>query len=322
MTTKNLIINYVNYQSNKLVLKESTLTPNEFYKVEPNGVYTGCRTVNHKKVLEYEAHCSRLTQGFSKKGNEIDKEELKSKLNHLTKVGLLSYYNYLNTGLPELVEDNRGGLDSLFPQFEAKLSYLIYSNEDSAYLKLHLSSLNVPTESSCKVELINLKRNNPTIKDTIWVGQRDHAEKSKSKDSNEVLLVESNGEVLEGLSSNFFVLKEENGQFKLLTAPYNRVLKGTIQSIVIDLAKQMNIETEFVAPSLNELCSQSYSAAFITSTSRLLLPIRTIKFREDSLTEYRAKFDTEIKLNPEHSIIIKLRNSLLEKIDLNSTSII
>lgn len=86
--------------------------------------------------------------------------------------------------------------------------------------------------------------------------------------SNEIILFDKSGRLYEGLSSNFFII---NSDGLIQTAPPSDVLLGTVMKHLIQLQEK---EIIFEHPSIYEI--DDWLGAFITSTSRLLLPIDTI----------------------------------------------
>lgn len=137
-------------------------------------------------------------------------------------------------------------------------------------------------------------RKDPNVKCVSWTQERKELEKLIENDINEIVLVE-NKFIVEGISSNIFVL-ENSDKPVLKTAPDNMVLKGTIRQIILEYAKKIDLEIKLECPSLDN--SRDWIGAFISSTSRLVLPISEIKIDENK----NVGFD-EI-----HSKIIELRN--------------
>ena len=88
-------------------------------------------------------------------------------------------------------------------------------------------------------------------------------------ESNEVILCDHDGRLYEGLSSNFFVIR---GDGRLQTAPPSEVLMGTVMKRVIEIECEEGIV--FKHPLIEEI--DEWQGAFITSTSRLILPIDRI----------------------------------------------
>lgn len=81
--------------------------------------------------------------------------------------------------------------------------------------------------------------------------------------------MDEDGNLYEGLSSNFFVIQQDGS---LQTAPIESVLVGTIMKRVLRDWKFSEIIFEH--PNVNEI--GIWKGAFITSTSRLILPIHAI----------------------------------------------
>jgi branched-subunit amino acid aminotransferase/4-amino-4-deoxychorismate lyase len=76
-----------------------------------------------------------------------------------------------------------------------------------------------------------MPRVNAKAKDSEWVRQRKAWETSKPADVNEVLLVTPEGLLLEGLTSNFFVLNAEGA---VMTADEG-VLSGTVRELILQV---------------------------------------------------------------------------------------
>lgn len=76
-----------------------------------------------------------------------------------------------------------------------------------------------------------MPRVNAKAKDSEWVRQRKAWEKDKPADVNEVLLVTPDGHVLEGLTSNFFVL----GADVAVHTADEGVLSGTVRELILEV---------------------------------------------------------------------------------------
>lgn len=101
-------------------------------------------------------------------------------------------------------------------------------------------------------------------------------EESKLPESNEIILSDRFGRLYEGLSSNFFILRSDG---RLQTAPLDQVLPGTVMKRVLELEGDDNLV--FENPKIEEI--DTWKGAFITSTSRLILPIdKIVIFNEES----------------------------------------
>ncbi|KAG0325763.1 hypothetical protein BGZ99_000208 [Dissophora globulifera] len=188
----------------------------------------------------------------------------------------------------------RSGLKFYFKQFEDSLASgeLICSAGTTGEAKVtvkeptlvaHFEPLKTPKAPTCKVEVLGSPRKHATTKDSQWVRDRKEIEVLMAEDSNEALLVDENTQdVYEGVSSNFFALDRKRGT--LLTAPIGSVLQGTIQKVIINVCQAQNIPVEYTFPNLNHI--QSWEGAFISSTSRLVLPIDKLVLADGSVKEF------------------------------------
>jgi branched-chain amino acid aminotransferase len=86
---------------------------------------------------------------------------------------------------------------------------------------------------------------------------------------NEALMVDPAGRILEGLSSNFYAVIDE----KLWTAGQG-VLEGITRRLVLEEAAAAGLEIHLEAPTVADI--PRFQEAFITSTSRAVLPITQI----------------------------------------------
>lgn len=127
----------------------------------------------------------------------------------------------------------------------------------------------------------------PAVKDSQWVRDRASLEKNKGQEINEVVLVDDSENVYEGMASNFFAVRrrqqqqlDEDGVSKsdyvIQCASLDHVLLGTIMKLVMALCEKEKIDIEWVFPRLQDARAGKWEGCFLTSTSRLLLPIETI----------------------------------------------
>jgi len=110
-----------------------------------------------------------------------------------------------------------------------------------------------------------LRRDNPHAKDTRFISKADAAYRSLPPGVNEGLLVGDDGAILEGLSSNFFALKDD-----VLRTEEERVLLGITRSLVLEVARGV-VPVERRAVARDEI--PTTAEAFITSVSREVLPV-------------------------------------------------
>jgi branched-subunit amino acid aminotransferase/4-amino-4-deoxychorismate lyase len=96
----------------------------------------------------------------------------------------------------------------------------------------------------------------------------------KDKKSNEIVLVDQEGLANEGLSSNFFVVMKDNS----IWTANDGIISGTVRSLILKVCEELNINVVFKSPQVNEI--KNWKEIFISSTSRLLLPIPKLYFHE------------------------------------------
>jgi branched-subunit amino acid aminotransferase/4-amino-4-deoxychorismate lyase len=125
----------------------------------------------------------------------------------------------------------------------------------------------------------------PAVKDSQWVRDRASLEKNKGQEINEVVLIDDSENVYEGMASNFFAVRrrqhdDEEGvnksDYVIQCASLDHVLLGTIMKLVMALCEKEKIDIEWVFPRLLDARAGKWEGCFLTSTSRLLLPIETI----------------------------------------------
>jgi branched-chain amino acid aminotransferase len=137
---------------------------------------------------------------------------------------------------------------------------------------------------------LGLRRPNPHAKDTRFVAAAEAAFRALPPGVHEGIMVGEDGALLEGLSSNFFAVKDGR-----LRTEESRALRGVTRSLVLELAHGV-LPIALTAVRRSEL--PSLSESFITSSSRGLLPVVRIDGvsvgdgRPGALThELSAKFE-------------------------------
>jgi branched-subunit amino acid aminotransferase/4-amino-4-deoxychorismate lyase len=103
--------------------------------------------------------------------------------------------------------------------------------------------------------------------------ERQTLEKQKSPNANEVLLTDHDGNVYEGMASNFFAIINENGSPTLVTASLDCVLLGTIMKIVLHVCDERKIPVKWAFPSLKDASDGKWEGCFISSKLYSELPL-------------------------------------------------
>jgi branched-chain amino acid aminotransferase len=118
---------------------------------------------------------------------------------------------------------------------------------------------------------LDLHRDNPHAKDTRFIATARDAYSRLPEGVAEGLLVAPDGAVLEGLSSNFFAIRE--GALRTEEA---RALAGVTRSLALEVAESL-LPVRRVAVQRDEL--PLVDEAFVTSVSREVLPVVRIDGR-------------------------------------------
>ena len=170
----------------------------------------------------------------------------------------------------------------------------------------HVAPLPPPAPRPVRVEVRGEPRANAGAKDSSWVAERAPLEalmRAAGEDSagcgavNELLLSSADGELFEGSQTNFFAVRRRpspptpaspapggavGGGGKaaeavrardcyVQTAGDGLVLGGTVRRLLLEVCEREGIAVKFEAPRLSE--RDEWVACFVSSTSRLLLPI-------------------------------------------------
>jgi len=142
--------------------------------------------------------------------------------------------------------------------------------------------------------------NNPRVKDSSWCRRRRPLEASFKADGiGEVVLardVSSNGsdvgdvlgdfagiELLEGLTSNLFVIYKDG---TLRTAKCELVLEGYARSLVLKVARRLGLEYNMQEQiMLQDAVDGKWAEVFVTSSVRLVLPVTSVVVPEYSVDQ-------------------------------------
>eukprot|EP01028_Stygiella_incarcerata_P001827 TRINITY_DN133_c0_g1_i1.p1 TRINITY_DN133_c0_g1~~TRINITY_DN133_c0_g1_i1.p1 ORF type:complete len:396 (-),score=85.65 TRINITY_DN133_c0_g1_i1:171-1238(-) len=264
----------------------TTLQSEHFLLTNKRGAYTTCRSLDVNWVLLFERHVKRLAK-TARLMLEAEFGE-GSPQSHFPVTEYDKIYqpvfDSVYFGMTEFLR-----LSHLIPRQpkdaeELRMTILLcwddVTGEPDIYT--HVKRLFRRPYPPVDVSVRKFWRQNPQAKDSKWVEERREAEKVVGELINEVLLVGPEGQVFEGLTSNFFavLVNEETGKVTVKTAG-SGCLEGTVRSLVLEICEKMDIEVILEAPNVKELEDGLWTAAFITSTSRLILPIRRVFMDSD-----------------------------------------
>ena len=212
------------------------------------GIYDVVRFVRKNAALYLTAHIERFINSADLEGINFD-------------------YSFMD--IKNLMIDCLKNIK--FEEFRVKIFYvcgnekidkgLFFVFEDLTEL---MKTMKLKRELGVTLGTYQLERLIPESKSIEWLNLRVKIKNDYLSDYDEGLLVNDQDEILEGLSSNFFYIRNN----KVYTADKN-ILNGVTRQILLD---KMDIEPGF----LNTNDIKTIDEAFITSTSRGVLPVNSI----------------------------------------------
>eukprot|EP00873_Tetraselmis_striata_P004300 jgi/Tetstr1/424564/TSEL_015090.t1 len=262
----------------------------------PAGAYTTMRTVGCGSIFELSFHISRLAESCRlMMQKEAGAAEVLSSHAPLLDPAALR---------PLVVDSVRAAIlhyQCMHPQHKGELrpTVLITWQPDGTYEILsHVGPLPPRPSKPILVQIAGAPRENAAAKNSEWVRERKELEAAAPPGCNEVLLMSEGGAVVEGLSSNFFAVKDGT----LYTAQEG-VLLGTVRDMVLKVAQREGVPVVLQPPDLADLAQ--WSGACVTSTSRLMLCV----------DEVAVEAREERRVFGECPILSRLEKLVLEEID-------
>ncbi|PJF22665.1 MAG: hypothetical protein CUN56_04845 [Phototrophicales bacterium] len=212
---------------------------------EPDGVYTVTNTYNRYQVLKFEAHLDRLQDSARR-----------------AKIDLTLNRPALKAALRQMITDaDMGDVRFRITVPRHQPEYIIITLEPFQPVPPQIQETGVAV-----ITIPNSARHNPNTKSTDWMQTRRKITLPGA--AYEAILLNADGYILEGLSSNFYAIIHN----ELRTAGEG-VLPGIAQQIVFEIAPNI-LPIRKDAPHIREL--PDIQEAFITSSSRGIVPIHTI----------------------------------------------
>lgn len=228
---------------------QDSLSLNDITKTFPGGAYTTFRTYAGRKFYSLDKQIRRLENSASLAGYRITLKGDK-----------------IRSILRKVVKDFAG---------KNELRFRIFVDLEKVLGTIYLMAewLVTPTAEEYRlgVKLItcSMTRNNPKAKLTQFITRADRVRQSMPEDTHEAVMVNDRGQILEGLSSNFFAITKE-----VLLTDEEKVLSGITRELVIECANQAGYEIRYDPVFVSDLAM--IDEAFITSASRGVLPVRMV----------------------------------------------
>lgn len=210
---------------------------------EPEGVYTVTRTYHRDHMVLFDAHIDRLEDSARREGKPI-------KLNR----------QRLRKALEGLVEA------AGFPETRLRLTVPHDTSDIVAVILEYLPPLpETYRKQGVKAVSVRFARSHPRVKSNRLEALRAQVRNQMPDDAYEGLITGPRGEILEGLSSNFYTICA--GELRTADA---FVLHGISRQIVLAVAdRQLPVRLHPVT--LGDL--PTIDEAFMSSSSRGILPV-------------------------------------------------
>ena len=225
------------------------VTLNEISAKLPPGVYTTFRTFECHKVLPLEPQFGRLEESAALMNVAVARLDR----------------NHIRAALREAVQ--------MYQDQDKRIRLTMDLEEHPGTIYISIEPLTIPRPADYKRGVIALtrtgERENPKAKCTSFLSFAEKTREQIPENVNEVLLVNSKGQILEGLNSNFFAVRQEG-----IWTEDQDALSGVVRSMVLEVARSVGIPVHLTAIQISEL--ESLEEAFLTSASRSVLPIHKI----------------------------------------------
>jgi branched-chain amino acid aminotransferase len=219
-----------------------------------NGVYLVARTYRGGQVLELDAHFDRMERSAQLQGRSV-------RVPRETIRGVL----------------RRMGGDLGLPGGDIRFRVTLVLDADPWYLLSVEAAEDLPEELRargvhCRLQW-NAIRHDPEVKSTDWIATRRTL--PGGAEVYEHLLVDTDGAILEGATSNFYAIIDG-----VVRTAGSGVLQGIARRIVLSVIETLpgDLGLELTAPTVPELSTGRIAEAFITSATRGVVPVRTIVY--------------------------------------------
>jgi len=220
----------------------------EASRMIPAGAYTTLRTYGKTSALYLDEHFDRLEGSAS----------------------LAGYPLLLNRDL--LRRQIRAALN-YFPGTEARVRLTFPFGQGADLLYIMLDALTVPgtalRENGAAVMSETMQRTNPLAKLSSFITESDRVRQFLKDGFEEVIMVDSQKKILEGLTSNFFAVIDG-----VIFTAEDGALSGITRQLVLAVAADAKILIRLQPADLSN--QSSFDEAFITSSSRGVLPVTKI----------------------------------------------
>jgi branched-chain amino acid aminotransferase len=226
----------------------------------PGGAYSTLRTYQRDRILPLKDQLKRLEQSARLAGKPIQLDEDGARFALRCAIAQAREQFQLPPAATNPGDDLR-----------LRLTLDLESNPGDLYLAIEPLEVPPPEAYLEGVSIITctLKRLLPEAKLTRFIARSRPIRQSLPAGINEAVMVSAEGELLEGLTSNFFAIC----QGEIRTAG-EAVLAGMTRGLALESARRLEIPVRLQAVLMPDLAS--IQEAFLTSSSRGVLPVSRI----------------------------------------------
>ena len=215
----------------------------------PGGAYTTLRTFLGRKVVRLEDHLRRLDETAILSGKKIQMD-----------------HELIRRLMRQAMREFDG--EDLRLRVTVDLENIPAGEVYCAVTPLVLPSVN-DYINGIRVTTCYHSRQKPKGKFTHFITDAHRLRQSQHPDAGEMIMVAPSGQILEGLTSNFFGIREG----AILTSEEG-ILSGITRTLVLEEAELSGMEVDYGGVQDKEIAS--LDEAFITSSSRGVLPVTKI----------------------------------------------
>ncbi|KAG9392863.1 Aminotransferase, class IV [Carpediemonas membranifera] len=231
-----------------------------------DGSYTVLSTHQRRAVFQLGMHGQRLSHTFQvmMDGRPAETDA------QLTFMSQETACAWLESVLPRVINAYESSANPPVESDErtpCQYRIAIHIAVPTAAVSIHIGPMHIACEecSSVEIDVRPGQREYSDAKNSRWLLDRTRYTPAHTGINETVLFDEATGVITEGLSSNFFVIKDR----KVLTA-VGGVVEGTVRAILLETAQELGYE---IVPEVNVADLTPDAAVVITSTSRYVLPV-------------------------------------------------
>jgi len=269
---------------------QESRSAHEYLLSLPRGGYTTFRTCAQRtRIYRLSQHCARISDSvrMMREAAESGVHEKQSGAGKQLQDGLqddgfsLPSVEWVRQRISRAMLAMR---DQFSGPGEMRVSALVtaFTRQPEFYAFAEL--LPQPDPSLSVMIVARSHRTNPGAKDITWMRQREELERQIVGTVDEVVM-EEGGSISEGISSNFFVIREgEKGKREIWTAPEGECLMGTMRASVIEVCSRLGYQMVYQRPRLTDLLDPStrWRACFASSTSRIVKPCSELRISPEA----------------------------------------